>query len=166
MLRRRVHRLALRAFRRVPRPWRRRIVRAVSPSFTVGAICLIERSDGRILLIRHSYRERWGIPGGLLKRGEDPDAGAVREVAEEVGMAVELVGAPAVVVAAEYQRVDVIYRARPVANARPDDATPTSAEIQELRWFAPDALPELQEETANALVALARVRHPAGPALR
>lgn len=147
----------------MPRPWRRHIVRMVSPSYTVGAICLIERSDGHVLLVRHSYRERWGIPGGLLKRGEDPSIGAVREVAEEVGLDVELIGAPAVVVAAEFQRVDVVYRARPAANARPGDATPTHAEILEVRWFAPDVLPELQEETSDALVALARVRHPAGP---
>jgi ADP-ribose pyrophosphatase YjhB (NUDIX family) len=165
-VRRRAYLALLHAFQRVPRPWRRRIVRFVSPSYTVGAICLIERHDGQVLLIRHSYRERWGIPGGLLRRGEDPADGAVREVAEEVGLQVELVGAPAVVVAAEYQRVDVVYRARPSANEHVSAARPVSAEIREVGWFDPEDLPELQEETANALVALARVRHPAGPTLR
>ncbi len=141
-------------------------MRLISPSFTVGAICLVERSDGRVLLIRHSYRERWGLPGGLLAKGEDPAVGAVREVAEEVGLVVELVGAPSVVVDAELQRVDVVYRAQPVSNERPDAARPTSPEIREVRWFDADELPDLQEETSNALVALARARHPAGPTLR
>jgi ADP-ribose pyrophosphatase YjhB (NUDIX family) len=165
-VRRRAYLALLHVFKRLPGPWRRRIVGFVSPSFTVGAICLIERHDGQVLLIKHSYRERWGVPGGLLRRGEDPADSAVREVAEEVGLQVELIGAPAVVVASEYRRVDVIYRARPSANENSTAARPVSAEISEVAWFDPDELPELQEETADALVALARVRHPAGPALR
>lgn len=146
--------------------WRRRLVRLISPSYTVGAICLVERSDGRVLLIRHSYRERWGLPGGLLNKGEEPGDGAVREVAEEVGLAVELVGAPSVVVEPELQRVDVVYRAKPAANVRADDARPVSPEISEVRWFDAEELPDLQDETSNALVALARARHPAGPMFR
>jgi len=142
------------------------VVRTISPSYTVGAICLIERSDGRVLLIRHSYRDRWGVPGGLLKRGEEPDVAARREVLEEIGLEIDLVGAPAVVVAPGAQRVDVVFRARPASNARPDDARPTSAEIEEVRWCPADELPTLQHETSNALVALARARHPAGPTVR
>src|SRR5690606_9648623 len=99
----------------------RRIVRAVSPSFTVGAMCFIERPDGALLLVRHSYRDRWGVPGGLLQRGEDVEEGARREVREEVGLEVELLGEPAVVVDAAPQRVDVVFRARPAIDVDPDD---------------------------------------------
>lgn len=151
------HRLALQVYRRLPVGVRRRVVRAVSPSFTVGAMCFIERTDGALLLVRHSYRERWGVPGGLLQKGEDVAAGARREVREEVGLDVDLLGEPAVVVDAVPQRVDVIYRAAVAKGADPDALTLGSAEIVEARWFPPDALPELQFETAGALVALARV---------
>jgi ADP-ribose pyrophosphatase YjhB (NUDIX family) len=120
-------------------------------------MCFIERSDGALLLVRHSYRDRWGVPGGLLQRGEDAGVGARREVREEVGLAVELQGEPAVVVDAEPQRVDVVFRARPAAGTDPGALSLGSAEIVEARWFAPDSLPELQFETAGALVALARV---------
>ena len=68
----RTYRLALRVFRLFPRSVRRITVRTVSPSYTVGAICVIERPDGAILLVRQAYRKKWGIPGGLLKRGEAP----------------------------------------------------------------------------------------------
>ena len=151
-----LHRLALQVYRRLPVGFRRRIVRAVSPSFTVGAMCFIERDDGALLLVRHSYRDRWGVPGGLLQKGEDAGEGARREVREEVGLDVRLLGEPAVVVDADPQRIDVIFRAALAEGADADALRPGSAEIVEARWFPPDGLPELQFETAGALVALAR----------
>jgi 8-oxo-dGTP diphosphatase len=157
-----LHRLALQVYRRLPVGLRRRVVRAVSPSFTVGAMCFIERPDGALLLVRHSYRERWGVPGGLLQKGEEVQIGARREVREEVGLEVELLGEPAVVVDSPPQRVDVVFRARPAEGADPDALDLGSAEIVEARWFLGDALPELQFETAGALVALARIAAGAG----
>ena len=151
-----LHRTALQVFRRLPTKARRLVVRTISPSFTVGAMCIIERDDGAILFVKHSYRNRWGVPGGLLKRGEDAASGARREVFEEVGLSIELVGEPTVVVDADPQRVDVIFRARPADGADVDSIAPASAEITDARWFASDALPELQFETAGALVTLAR----------
>ena len=119
-------------------------------------MCFIERADGAVLLVRHVYRERWGVPGGLLQKGESSADGARREVFEEVGLAVDLLGEPTVVVDAEPQRVDVVYRARPSVGADPDLAAPGSPEIIEARWFPQTELPELQHETAEALVVLSR----------
>lgn len=150
------HLRLLRAYRRLPTWARRRVVRTVSPSYTVGAMCFIERDDGQLLLVRHTYRRRWGVPGGLVKKGEEIADGARREVFEEVGLDVELTSEPRVVVEAEPQRVDVIYRARPADGADPDAVAPGSPEIVEARWFDQHGLPELQHETAAALVALAR----------
>src|SRR4051794_18055404 len=113
----RLHRLLLRIYRMLPTLARRWAVGAISPSFTVGAICLIERADGDVLLVRQAYRERWGIPGGLLQRGEEPAVAAVREVFEEVGLRIELMGEPAVVVDAGPRRIDLVYRARPADDA-------------------------------------------------
>lgn len=132
------------------------LVRGLAPSYTVGSICLIERPDGHVLLVRQAYRERWGIPGGLLRRREDPADAARREVYEEVGLDIELIGEPAVVVDAVPQRIDIVYRARPVSLAAIAEMAPRSPEVLDARWFAPDELPELQFETAQALVALAR----------
>ncbi len=162
----RIHRLALGTFRRLPVFARRWIVRRLTPGHTVGAVCFVERSDGRLLLVRLSYRERWGAPGGLCKRGEVPADAARRETLEEVGIDVVLAGEPAVVVDATARRVDVVYRAVPSEGVDPDTAAVGSPEIVELAWFAPDNLPELQHETAAALVALARAaRAPVVPGL-
>ena len=150
----RVQRALLRVWRHVPRPARRWLVRVGAPSYTVGAACVIERDDGSILLVRLSYREGWGLPGGLIERREDVADCARREVREEVDLAVELVGAPAVVVDSRPQRVDVVFRARPADGADPDRARPASAEIREARWFPAHELPTLQHEAVSALLAL------------
>ena len=159
------HRLALLVYRRLPTTMRRMAVRRVAPSFTVGAMCVIERNDGRVLLIRHLYRKRWGIPGGLLQRGETAADAARREVLEEVGLDVDLIGEPMVNVDARPRRVDIVFRARPVDDGTADDALPCSVEVIEVRWFDPTDLPELQFETAQAIQALARASYapPARP---
>ena len=155
-MRARIHRLLLQLYARLPRGPRRLIVRLMSPSYTVGAMCFIERPDGAVLFVGTAYRRRWGVPGGLLQRGEEPGDGARREVLEEVGLPVELVGEPSVVVDPAPQRVDIIYRARLIDPASVGDVRVGTPEIVEARWFRPDELPELQFETAGALVALAR----------
>ena len=153
-----LHLTLLRVYRRLP-AWARLVaIHALAPSFTVGAICIVERSDGRVLLVRHSYRRRWGFPGGLLKRGEELADGARREVREEVGIDVELLGEPTMVVAPKPRRVDAVYRCRVADGVDPDAARPTSPEILEARWVPRDELPELQHEAAGALVAQARDR--------
>ncbi len=137
----------------LPRRW---VVRTIAPSFTVGSMVVVERSDGRILFVRQTYRTKWGVPGGLLKRRESASDAAVREVFEEVGLRVELTGTPGVVIDAVPQRVDVVFRARPMPGTDLDTLVPCSPEIEAIEWHAPNALPELQFETAGALVELAR----------
>jgi ADP-ribose pyrophosphatase YjhB (NUDIX family) len=165
IMKRRLHRWALLVYRRLPRSMRRMVVRRMAPSFTVGAMCVIERADGRVLLIRHLYRRRWGVPGGLLQRNETPRDAARREVLEEVGVDVELEGEPAVNVDASPRRIDIVFRARLVDDTDADSATPSSVEVLEARWFSPTELPELQFETAQAIQSLARASYapPARP---
>ena len=141
-------------------PWRVRVfvIRRLTPSYWVGAMCLVERADGAVLLVRQSYRRAWSFPGGLLKRNEDPIAAAARELKEEVGLTVEPEDTPRVVVDARSRRVDIIYRCQFTGAEEP---SPRSPEILETRWFAPNDLPTVQRETAAALVALGRANRPA-----
>jgi 8-oxo-dGTP diphosphatase len=151
-----VQRFLLQLWRRVPRHVRRWMVRLVAPSFTVGTACAIERKDGALLLVRVVYRDGWGLPGGLINRREEIDSCARREVREETGLTIDLVGEPAVVVDTRPQRIDVVYRARPAQGAEVDTVEPRSPEVSDVRWFPPESLPELQPEAVSALVALAR----------
>ena len=58
-----------------------------------GIVFRVQDGQPLFLLIRDSYHN-WGFPKGHLERGEQPSDAAVREVAEETGLAqVELRGA-------------------------------------------------------------------------
>ena len=142
--------LFLRAFARLPRRVRRLLIHWGAPSYSVGAMCVIERENGDVLLVKQSYRDGWGAPGGLLGRGEDPAVGARREAKEEVGLDVDTIGEPLVTIDVTARRVDVIFRCR-IQPPVPDDISPASVEIAETRWFPKDALPTMQKETAEAL---------------
>lgn len=51
-----------------------------------GVKALLTSGD-QVLLVRHTYGPaEWELPGGSLRRSEDPAAGATREVREELGL--------------------------------------------------------------------------------
>jgi 8-oxo-dGTP pyrophosphatase MutT (NUDIX family) len=114
-------------------------------------MAIIERDrDGAMLFLRQTYRGKWTIPGGLLKRGEDPTDGLHREVREETGLEVSIKGEPRLRVDPNVRQIDVIFKAT-VAGS-PELEPPESPEILETRWFQPNAFPtDLQMEAARAL---------------
>ena len=57
--------------------------------FTVAVFVVWE---GNVLLHFHRKLSMWLPPGGHIEQGELPDDAAVREVLEETGLEVELVG--------------------------------------------------------------------------
>jgi 8-oxo-dGTP diphosphatase len=147
-----IHRLLLALFRRLPERGRVAVVHLIAPMHSVGANGLIERDDGALLLVRHTYHERWGLPGGLAKRGELPRDTAVREVREEVGIRADVISEPAVVVEPGPRRVDIVFKMK-VLSGEPH---PVSPEIAEVAWFAQDQLPPMQDEAVAAIAAMAR----------
>ena len=159
--RRRAQTILLAAYRRLPRAARTFLIRRATPSFHVGSICVVERPDGHLLLVRQSYRRGgWGFPGGLLQRNEEPADAARRELREELGVDVELQGLPVVVVDSPARRVDVIFTARlSEASAEPERG-PHSPEIADVAWFPPDRLPSLLPEATSALIELGRSHPP------
>lgn len=54
---------------------------------TSGALAAVWH-EGRLLLVKSSYRRHYSLPGGYVRPGEDPRAAASRELREEVGLLV------------------------------------------------------------------------------
>lgn len=154
-LRRRGYTASLMAFRKMPAPVRRGLVRSVTPGFTVGAVCAIEHEDA-VLFLRQPHRAGWSLPGGLLARGERPDDGVRREVREETALEVR-VGLPVTVqVNPSLRRVDVIYRIR--VGSRP--GVRVGGEAKDYRWLPPSELEEADASTREILDVLARTTDP------
>jgi ADP-ribose pyrophosphatase YjhB (NUDIX family) len=149
-----VRKQALSVFRRLPDPMRRSIIHAATPSYTVGAVAVLRRKDGRIALVRQRHSEGWALPGGLLQRGEPTGVGLVREIAEELGITLELADLPIpyAAVNAQVRRVDVVYFLDAPAGTklRRED----QVEVTGTGWFALDALPLVSEPTVDILRAV------------
>jgi len=111
-----------------------------NPKVVVTA--LIEE-HGHVLLVRRDIepgRGLWGLPGGFVDWDEHPEQAMVRECSEEVGVRVEPLELLSVqhVVMDDEGIVILPYRARLVSGE------PVAAdEVQQVGWFAPDALPPL-----------------------
>lgn len=147
--------LALRVFRHLPAPVRRGLVRAGTPGFTVGAVCLLER-DGRLLMLRQPHRHGWSLPGGLLDRGESAADAVVREVREELGLTIEVGRPVTVVVDSPLRRVDVVFRVAVVG----DIGEQAGGEAEAARWLLPEEVEEHDGPTRQILDAARAVLDP------
>ncbi|RMH80728.1 MAG: NUDIX hydrolase [Actinomyces sp.] len=156
-MRARLTRSALRLFGLLPRSLRRLVIRAGSPSWTAGTLAIVERADGRWLLVRPAYRRGWALPGGLLRKGERPEPAIHRELAEELGLAVVVDPEPWALFDARLRRLDIVWRARPAPGFDPDSVTVRSPELLAVGWFDPDTPPRLEDEAHDVLVLRRRV---------
>lgn len=154
-MRRKAGTAALVGFRVLPTPLKRAAVRVGSPSYTVGAVCVLEH-DGAVLFLWQPHREGWSLPGGLLGKHEEPADAVRREVAEEVGLDIDP-GEPVTVrVDPENQVVDVVFRVE--LETRPELELATEA--RKAQWFTPEQLAEADRDTFGIMAALARSAQP------
>ncbi|MFD7664681.1 NUDIX domain-containing protein [Streptomyces sp. NPDC059788] len=58
----------------------------------VGADVLFRNAHGEFLIVQPTYKPGWDLPGGMAEANEAPEDAAVREVKEELGIAVALAG--------------------------------------------------------------------------
>lgn len=131
-------------WKRLPDIVRRRLVRTGQKRFTVTAGAMIFDDEGRILLLDHVFRpdSGWGIPGGFLTKGEQPEAALRRELKEEIGIEVEAVELLFARTLPRPRQIEFYFRARAIG--RPE---PCSFEIRSAGWFSVDDLPaELSED--------------------
>jgi 8-oxo-dGTP pyrophosphatase MutT (NUDIX family) len=122
---------------------------------TRGVKCVVRDADGRVVFVRHTYGDRrsWEIPGGNLRRREDPEVAVRREMREELG--VELHGLRAI------GRVEVTGKSkRTVLHCFEGSVGPgvelrvDPGELAEVRWAPPAAPPRPLGPDATALLEL------------
>jgi 8-oxo-dGTP diphosphatase len=118
------------------------IVWWLSPKYVVGVSGLVRDDEGRVLLLRHTYRgnKPWGLPGGGLRPGESLEECLQREVLEETGLRVEVVAMLSG--AAHYDRrlVDMIFSCRLLPGESLEGFKP-NAEVEEAGFFHVHELP-------------------------
>ncbi len=115
------------------------------PGIPTGVHVLLER-DGLVLLMRRAgtgfFDGLYSLPGGHVEEGESLRATAVREMREELG--IELAESALAVVGVVHRRSDT-NRIDFFLRASVWQGEPVIAETDrcdDLRWCAPDALPE------------------------
>jgi 8-oxo-dGTP pyrophosphatase MutT (NUDIX family) len=141
-------RLAYRAGFRVMRVW----WLVVRPTVR-GVKCVLTR-DGEILLVRHTYGDRrlWELPGGGLKRREQPVEGARREIHEELGIEVDDWRSLGDLFERIDHKRDRMFCFSSEIGDREIDLD--LAEIGEAAWFPDDALPNYRAKYVARIVAL------------
>jgi ADP-ribose pyrophosphatase YjhB (NUDIX family) len=136
----RVAYLLLVAFSRVVRP------------HTRGVKCL-PVCGGDVLLVRHSYGPaQWDLPGGFCRRGEDFEAAARREVAEELGLAATGFTDAGELRQRHQGRHETLRIFRVEVERR--EVAIRSVEVAETRWFARAALPDELAPIVRSVLAL------------
>jgi ADP-ribose pyrophosphatase YjhB (NUDIX family) len=116
---------------------RLKIIRATQKKFTVSVAAIVINENEEVLLLNHVLRSNlsWGIPGGFIEYGEQPEAAVRREIREETSL--ELENIKMIRVRTANRHVEILFRASPVGTAKAQ-----SLEINELGWFKADAMPE------------------------
>jgi ADP-ribose pyrophosphatase YjhB (NUDIX family) len=105
--------------------------------FTIGVFATVLDVEGHVLLVHRTDCDWWCQPGGGMESGETPWDGVIREVREETGFAVSVERLAGVYSWAPRQDEVIFSFACRVAGGE----RTTSAESDDVRFFAPDDLP-------------------------
>ena len=118
-----------------------------------GVKCVLTRG-GEVLLVRHTYgpRERWELPGGGIKRNENPADAARREAREELGLDLTDWRPLGDLFEEVDGKHDHLWCFTTEIGDR--EITRDEAEIADVRWFSRDALPPGSHRYVERILAL------------
>ena len=117
------------------------------PRYTLGVAAVIVNEAGAVLLVEHVFHPRfaWGLPGGWVDVDEDPAAGILRELREELALSARVCRVVHVAKTAP-NHIDIAYLC--VAES---PIGKLSHELLAYRWAAADELPPLKSFHARAI---------------
>ena len=113
-----------------------------NPTWTPVVALALQDADGRWLMHRRPEGKHhgglWEFPGGKVETGENPPSALVREIREELGIAIDPLGFEPVGFAQEAEDA----RAAPIVillyTCREWDGVPQALEGGAVGWFTPD----------------------------
>lgn len=113
-------------------------VQLIVPRQRVGVVAVVVDENGRFLMLKHVFHPHapWGLPGGWLKRNEDPQVGVLREIKEETGLTAVIDSLLVLTHETQPSHIGIAY----LAHAQATELT-LSSEIIEGGWFDTDNLP-------------------------
>ena len=134
-----IQKLLGKLWRHTPARLRRLTMRMTHARFTVTAGAVIQNEEGKVLLLKHTFRSGsgWGLPGGFLEGGEQPVEGLRRELREEIGLELERVEFLTARSFKKPQQVEILFH-----GFASGDAQLKSIEVDRAVWFLPNSLPE------------------------
>lgn len=151
-------RLVYGLYRRLPAWGKRRAILLFAPKVSLGVCAVITDEEGRVLLVRHTYRSQpWGLPGGLARHGEQPAEALAREVREELGVGVTTGQVLGAYTAPRVHQLTLYYQATLQGAPRHD-----GFELDGLRYVAPRDIPGLTGRSARALLPFLAACEPPG----
>ena len=114
------------------------------PKKRVIAHVVVRDTAGRVLLCQVSYKKDLELPGGVVEPDEDPATGASREMEEELGTALPLLGVLAIDWLPRWEgwgdAVEILYDGGVHDPSLIDRLQPDGFEIRGISWQAPDKL--------------------------
>ena len=86
-------------------------MRQINDQFLIGVTGIIFNNDGKILLVKHTYRDEdnWSLPGGYIKAKEHPKEELEREVEEECGAIISADRRLKIRTDRHSSRLDIVY---------------------------------------------------------
>ncbi|WP_351222482.1 NUDIX hydrolase [Streptomyces sp. NPDC002133] len=111
----------------------------------VAADVLLRDPSGRVLLVNPTYKPGWDLPGGMAEANEPPERAARRELREELGRNVQLLGLLVVDWVAPHgpwdDQIAFIFNGGTLDAV--DELRPHDQELSEARFVAVDKAREL-----------------------
>src|SRR5437879_3872225 len=116
---------------------------------TRGVKTVIEH-DGRWLMIRNSYgKGHWTFPGGKVEKNEAPDHAAMREVREEVAVALDSVTPVGMYTSDSQYKHDTVYCY--LAHVDSPEHKIDEREVIESAWIRPEELPSFRSKSVDQI---------------
>jgi len=115
---------------------------AFEDTFRLSAHAVFTNTEGKILQLKSTYDERWGLPGGALEPGETIHEALIRECKEELGLDIIILYMSGMYFHKSYNSHACIFKCDFLNNSN----IQLSNEHSEYRYFSLDELSPIQHQ--------------------